>query len=81
MSQSNLCFFKYTVTRYDDLSENQNKLETVTGITCAADFCDACFKITEYFGDATIENLSIVFIEDCAVMTEEDIFKHFRREI
>ena len=65
-------FYKYTVSYYEVVDDNR-ELRTVSGLAFGSTFNDVCTKITNYFGEDTIEDLKIEFVSDCGVLEEDDL--------
>lgn len=70
-------FYKYTVTYSEDIN-GEPELRTVTGLTFAKTFKEACAKLTDYFGDDRIEEMKIEFVSDCDVIEENELSELFK---
>ena len=69
-------FYKYTVVYYVEIDEKP-ELKTVTGLTFGKTFNEVCDKLTDYFGEDTIEEMKIEFANDCDVLEEDELIELF----
>lgn len=76
MSEGKQYFYKYTIVYYTEIDE-QPTLKTVSGITFGKTFNEVCDKLTDYFGEDTIEEMKIEFASDCDVLEESEIIELF----
>ena len=81
MSKTNLCFFKYAVKFTEEYKNNEFKTEVRTGVVCAKSFRDAMYKISDYYGEESIEDVRIEFMEDIDILEINDIIGHFETKI
>ena len=69
-------FYKYTITYSEDIN-GEPELRTVTGLTFAKTFNEACAKLTDYFDEERIEEMKIEFVSDCDVIEEDELAELF----
>lgn len=69
-------FYKYTVVCYVKVDEKP-ELKTVSGLTFGKTFNEVCNKLTDYFGEDTIEEMKIEFANDCDVLEEDELIELF----
>lgn len=62
-------FYTYCVTFWE---EGAGKMITVTGITCGETFIEATRRVIDYYGDTSIDKLSLEVIEDSEYGIVED---------
>lgn len=63
-------FYTYCVTFWE---EGAGKMITVTGTTCGETFIEATRRVIDYYGDDSIDKLSLEVIEDSEHGIVEDV--------
>lgn len=69
-------FYKYTVLYYVEV-DKKPELKTVSGLAFGKTFNEVCNKLTDYFGEDTIEEMKIEFANDCDVLEEDELIELF----
>lgn len=72
-------FYKYTVTYYEEIDEKNYELKTVSGVIAAKTFNGACDKLTDYYGEDSIEKMSMEFIEDMDIIEWDELKSNFEK--
>ena len=72
-------FYKYTVTYYEEVDEKDFELKTASGVVAAKTFNSACDKLTDYYGEESIEKMNIEFIEDMDVIEWDELQSNFEK--
>ena len=73
-------FYKYTVKYYEYI-DDKPELKTASGLTFGSTFNDVCAKITDYFGEESLEDIKIEFASDCDVLEDFEIAELFNTEM
>lgn len=69
-------FYKYTVTYYEEI-DGKHELKTAVGLTFGSTFNEVCAKITDYFGEESLEYIKIEFASDCDILEDFEIAELF----
>lgn len=80
MSKAKLCFFKYAVKFTEEYEHNEFKTEIRNGVICAKSFKDAMYKISDYYGEESIEDVRIEFMEDLDILEIDEIMGYFEKK-
>ena len=76
MSKITKYFYKYEVN-HCEVIDDKHQMVTTTGITFGKTFNEACAKVTDYFGEDSIDDIKLEFIDSCDVLELSELQELF----